>query len=745
MGKETIGKVKRVGSTAQRLKELPYEKRTCKVETGQPGASWEEGVPTEAEAQKNGMTLEEYVEFLGDVGLEVHIVSGGINRGAPRYRSKILPAHRYVESDPIHRFLELAHEKGIICLSYYPLIFNKQLRAIHPEWLVKILDEPEIKHGNRGWFCLNSPFRDWIIEYLNEWLDNMDLDGFYFDDTNIGSHSDKDLDIPEQPGCHCEYCEGLFREATGIRIPRKADFDSLDFRRYLVWRYKAWEDSIKHIFGGIKEKHPDAILELNYYTRPSTSWVRGHPLNSLGLEEVGGHYFTEAGRSLRDVGYVTKVSRGKGVKFSLLRGGGQGSQSLLEVHQSVAPYPEEWAFSYPGLACITNGATYFANYTLPFLQRDAVKNAFKEFKKRADYLEGETVKYVGLHISLQNRDFRPDQVANNMKFKERDYATSDVYGVYDMLNRSHLMVDFVFDGELTENNLSRYPVVFLSNSACMSEDQAEGIRRYVRNGGTLIATHETSIMDELGRKRGNFSLADVFGVDYSLIPQLRDSRHPWQSGPVKGIIYVPQDDGLKEFGHIICLASEESEVTLRSDSDVGVLCTRSSLKVEDKLNNFRPDMEYDSGEPGVTVNRFGKGTAIYMCADIGGGYVHNPQPNLTRLLSNLVRRVRPPIEIEGPQVIEATAAVRPEGELMVHLLNNPIPFTPPSMDENTIRNYFHPKEIVPVRDIKIKLNDFKVKRARMPLKGIELELSDNKTVTVPEVKFHEIVLIDLIS
>ena len=33
----------------------------------------------------------------------------------------------------------------------------------------------------------------------------------------------------------------------------------------------------------------------------------------------------------------------------------------------------------------------------------------------------------------------------------------------------------------------------------------------------------------------------------------------------------------------------------------------------------------------------------------------------------------------------------------------------------------------------------------MPWQGIELELSDNKTVTVPEVKFHEIVLIDLIS
>ena len=33
----------------------------------------------------------------------------------------------------------------------------------------------------------------------------------------------------------------------------------------------------------------------------------------------------------------------------------------------------------------------------------------------------------------------------------------------------------------------------------------------------------------------------------------------------------------------------------------------------------------------------------------------------------------------------------------------------------------------------------------MALQGIDLELSGNNTVTVPEVKFHEVVLIDLSS
>ena len=32
MGKEDYGKLKRVGSTAERLKELPYRKRVCRIE-----------------------------------------------------------------------------------------------------------------------------------------------------------------------------------------------------------------------------------------------------------------------------------------------------------------------------------------------------------------------------------------------------------------------------------------------------------------------------------------------------------------------------------------------------------------------------------------------------------------------------------------------------------------------------------------------------------------------------------------
>lgn len=139
-----------------------------------------------------------------------------------------------------------------------------------------------------------------------------------------------------------------------------------------------------------------------------------------------------------------------------------------------------------------------------------MKSIFAEVKKRAPYLGGETVKHVALHYSQQTRDFRLSKTRLN--------CSKIVKGTYEMLNQSHLLVDIVFDEQLTLKKLSPYKVLFLSNSDCLSEKQGEQIRRFVEAGGTLIASHEVLLYDELGRKRENFQLADVLGGELRRSP-----------------------------------------------------------------------------------------------------------------------------------------------------------------------------------------------------------------------------------
>lgn len=208
---------------------------------------------------------------------------------------------------------------------------------------------------------------------------------------------------------------------------------------------------------------------------------------------------------------------------------------------------------------------------------------------------------------------------------------------------------------------------------------------------------------------------------------------------------MPQQEVLsREFGYVICFAGEESTVSLRPGTAASVLCTRSNLQGKSPLNNFDLKGNYDSGEPTVMVHRFGKGECVYISGDVGGGYIRNPYPPLKRFVSHLVRRAKPPIEIEAPKVIEVTAALRTPKELMIHLLNNPNALLPFSTSSENLSTYFYLEEVNPIRHIKIRFNTFKPKRATMPSQGLQLDLIEDSTaVVVPEVKLHEVVLVEL--
>ena len=57
-----------------------------------------------------------------------------------------------------------------------------------------------------------------------------------------------------------------------------------------------------------------------------------------------------------------------------------------------------------------------------------------------------------------------------------------------------------------------YTALILPNTALLSDEQCRQLRAYADGGGSLLATFETSLYDERNRRRGDFGLADVFGI-----------------------------------------------------------------------------------------------------------------------------------------------------------------------------------------------------------------------------------------
>lgn len=86
-------------------------------------------------------------------------------------------------------------------------------------------------------------------------------------------------------------------------------------------------------------------------------------------------------------------------------------------------------------------------------------------------------------------------------------------GWFDVLSRSRIPFDVLDDAALSDGTLNRYEVLVLPGSSCMSAAETEAVRKFVSEGGKLVATFDTSFYDEYGRLLEKPALADVFGIE----------------------------------------------------------------------------------------------------------------------------------------------------------------------------------------------------------------------------------------
>ena len=726
--------------TAELLREIPYEDRVCRIE------HYPECLSPDVRDEPRA-TIQQEVDAIADAGTQVWSIGAmrhnpeGVGKGRswPLWDSKMIPRPEEWAEDAerLKEFVEVAHKRGILMLSYYPFIFTTPIHRQHPEWGIQMLDDGGVEVWNEGWLCWNSPYRDWLPQYLNEMIEYFDLDGVYFDDMNCGSHSDAGQ--RRTGGCTCAFRKEQYLAETGRELPTTVDMEDADFRRYVAWRYGKFNDGVEHVAKGVYAKHPDAVLDWNYYGRPygspDTGWMSSHPLNPLPTTT---HFFMEAGLDNLGMSFPAKLLRAAGPSFGYFFNASRSAGSI-----GPSPNPEPHTGAVAALSAVARGGAsvtvgvHAGSFTH---WGDALESIFSEAKKLRPHVNGESVKHVALHVSQQSRDFQ--------YYTDIDEFWKLCRGSEEMLKRSQLLTEVVFDDHLTLDTLCGYKVLMLSNSGCLSDGQVDAIREFVNRGGCLIATYQSSLFDELGQKRSNFGLADVLGVDCATPErgEVLDSEDGTTDSGETNII-VPQTEQLKAiFGHFLAFEAGQTEISVRSASEPEVLFTKSGLKRRGTRGPLsgeffdRPDL--DSGRPALTRHRFGKGTAIYICGDLGQGFYRSPLPQLRQLLDLLARTTQPAIEVEAPQVIDVTACRRDPGQLMVHLLNNPFPMLP--WDTSRGSPYFCIDEILPVQNVVIRLNDSRAGSASLPLRDQSLTpSSDGKQITVPEVGLHEIVLIDL--
>jgi hypothetical protein len=249
----------------------------------------------------------------------------------------------------------------------------------------------------------------------------------------------------------------------------------------------------------------------------------------------------------------------------------------------------------------------------------------------------------------------------------------------------------VHDRLLDEPHLAQLKTLVLPNIACLSDEQCSQLRAFVRRGGGLVATWETSIYNEQGSRRDNFGLADVFGAE------LTDPVE----GPLKNA-YLNLETGSPAAGDFL-RGLESARRVIHGAYRVPVQAWADRLPEVLTLVPAYPDLPMEevyprrrsTQIPGVVLGESGAGRCAYFPWDIARTFWEVLNPDLGKLIANAVTwtlNEPPVIEVAGSGVLDVTVWQNRRG-LTVHLVN----LTNPMLMRGAFR------EIYPVGPLVVRL------------------------------------------
>jgi len=295
---------------------------------------------------------------------------------------------------------------------------------------------------------------------------------------------------------------------------------------------------------------------------------------------------------------------------------------------------------YHALQGLANGA--YPN----FWSAAGMKPVFDYMRRCARHLDFNItapVKFIALPRDLRESDTqRRAPVSREVVYASGSRFLAPYVGAYSALMRAGLPV-VTLQRPHFEDGLDGFRVLVLANVALMSDAQADAVRRFVRNGGGLVATHETSLFDEAGRRRADFAMSDVLGVHYQ-------NTLPAAPRPVSVEANHPLAAGLPQPLRLI------HDEPLAAVSLAGA--TRAGA--------------FADGPPALLVRAYGRGRVVYMPGRFDSMQCFALMPAIERLFANAVRWVAPersPIEIHAAGPVGVTLFRHPR-RLIAHLVNH---------------------------------------------------------------------------
>jgi len=588
-----------------------------------------------------------------------------------------------------------------------PHAAHQDVYDAHPDWIAVEADGKPRRHWAMPelWVtCALGPYNfEFMTEVTKEIVQLYPVDGIF---SNRWSGSGM---------CYCEHCRTNFRAASGMDLPRTNDPHDPARRAYILWHeqrlfelWALWDSEIRKI-------RPDSRFI------PNTG---GGALSDLDMKTVGERApFLAADRQARS-GLSPMWAAGKNAKEYR---GAMGTKPVAGLFSVGVEEPYRWKDSVQNPAEVrmwvldgtANGLRpWYSKFSGTLRDRrwlGPVEELYLWHARNERYLRNtESLARVAMVYSQQTARWYGRKVEDH------------TLGFYHALVESRIPFEMLHEGLLDAEHTGRFKVLVLPNIAALSDAQCAQLREFVRRGGGIIATYETSLYDERGTRRSDFGLADLFGASYD-----------------GGLDARMQNSYLRLEGRGPLLAGlEDAERIINGTSRVHTRRNTAYPNPPLTLIPSYPDLPMEevfprvakTDQPELYAREHGPGRVVYFPWDIDRTFWEVLSPDHGKLLRNAVDwacnepRV---VTVTGPGVLDVTVW-RQTSSITVHLVN----LTNPMMMKGPIR------EFIPVGPHEVKLPaGSRPKRIQLLVSGAAVPVGP--VVRVPRIVDHEVVAVDL--
>jgi hypothetical protein len=576
-----------------------------------------------AEYMRN-FSAEEYLRLVKLSGVDSVMVYACDHNGNCYYPTKVGHQHANLDGKDIFgQNIQNLRKAGITPVAYYTAGYHNDCAKQLPH--TRIIDNVGIDHDGRFHYtCPNQPD---AVEFYKAQIREIlayDVEGFF-------------IDMSFWPSICC--CDGC-RKEYGKAFPETIDWENPEWVSFQRFRENSMAEFAQKLTDFIRSVKP-GLPVTHQFSPVLHGWYLGQSDGIAAASDyASGDFYGSKLQQRFAVKAFDSFTRKPPFEFMTSR--------CVDLHDhTTTKSPEEMFLS--ALTTLANGGAYFFIDAISpdgslserfYNDLSKVNSDLLPYKECLAATRARLTAKVGLYFSMpccvdpKINGVKLDRFdggrANNMGVR-RNAVLDEVMGTAEILLKMHIPFKVLSE---SQTDYSALQAIIVNKATYMTDEQCSRLREFVRNGGTLIVTGNTSLYDLQGNGGEDFALSDVLGIHFS-------------GNESDSITYTGKEQVLAH-GNVPL-------VTPAADTEVRSYLTFPDFPVGDpvhyaSIHSNPPGQESDY--PALTVHRFGKGRCIWLAAPIFLSHFYTQQEFGKKLFSEFL-----PAFVAGSENLPASAEV----------------------------------------------------------------------------------------